>query len=81
VAGGKNRGRSGLVARTSLKFSAHSRTASHRDAKSPRKFFEKISKKPLTMMQLGSTNTLVSCKQSTLQTRHCGLKGGILDAR
>jgi hypothetical protein len=44
-------------------------------------FFEKISKKPLTIMRDGSTNTLVSCKSSTLQTRHCGLKGGILDAR
>jgi len=45
------------------------------------KVFEKISKKPLTIMRIGSTNTLVSCKLSTLQTRHCGLKGGILDAR
>jgi hypothetical protein len=44
-------------------------------------FFEKNSKKPLTIMRDGSTNTLVSCKLSTLQTRHCGLKGGILDAR
>jgi hypothetical protein len=45
------------------------------------KIFEKISKKPLTITRIGSTNTLVSCKLSTLQTRHCGLKGGILDAR
>jgi hypothetical protein len=44
-------------------------------------FFEKNSKKPLTITRRGSTNTLVSCNQSTLQTRHCGLKGGILDGR
>ena len=44
-------------------------------------FFEKISKKPLTLMRNGSTNTIVSCHKRNLQSRHCGLKGGILDAR
>jgi hypothetical protein len=44
-------------------------------------FFEKISKKPLTVVRIGSTNTIVSCHKRNLQSRHCGLKGGILDAR
>jgi len=49
--------------------------------KTAEKFFEFFSKKPLTVMRIGSTNTLVSCQQCNLQTRYCGLKGGILDAR
>jgi hypothetical protein len=49
--------------------------------KSAGKFFEIFSKKPLTVPRIRHTNAIVSCNKSTLQTRHCGLKGGILDAR
>jgi hypothetical protein len=45
------------------------------------KFFEKISKKPLTVSRNRLTNANVSCNNSTLLDRYCGLKGGILDAR